>query len=113
MARPARPTCEGCLWIDVRRWHREGRLHAGRHFMCSWTCGGEPFGGIRVRAEADAMVLMFRSRNSQDSEWKAIKQRVPITWTFGTGATFARVDQMESRTIYRNQEIILKFHRLP
>jgi hypothetical protein len=29
----ARPTCEGCTSIDVRRWHREGRLHAGRHFF--------------------------------------------------------------------------------
>ena len=23
----ARPTCEGCRSIDVRRWHREGQLH--------------------------------------------------------------------------------------
>jgi hypothetical protein len=26
------PTCEGCMSIDVRRWHREGLLHAGQRF---------------------------------------------------------------------------------
>jgi hypothetical protein len=67
--------------IDVRRWHREGLLRAGQHFSCSWTCGGEPSGSISVRAEGGVVVLMFRSQSSQDSEWKAIEQRVPITWT--------------------------------
>jgi hypothetical protein len=31
MGRPygsGRVICESCIWIDVRRWHREGRLHA-------------------------------------------------------------------------------------
>jgi hypothetical protein len=84
MGRPAyggRPTCEGCVSIDVRRWHREGRLHAGQHFSSSWTSGGKPFGSISVRTEADAVVLVFHSRNSQGSDWKSVEQRVPITWT--------------------------------
>ncbi len=84
MARPAyggRPTCEGCASIDVRRWHREGRLHAGQYFSWSWTCAGEPSGSISVRTEADAVVLIFRSRSGQDSEWKSVEQRVPIIWT--------------------------------
>ena len=84
MARPAyggRPTCEGCKSIDVRRWHRDGRLHAGQYFSWSWTRGGEPSGSISVRTEPDAVVLMFRSRNWRDSEWKSVEQRVPITWT--------------------------------
>jgi hypothetical protein len=75
------PTCEGCMSIDVRRWRREGRLHAGQHFSCSWTYGGKPFGSISVRTEADAVVLVFRSRNSQGSDWKSVEQRVPIIWT--------------------------------
>jgi hypothetical protein len=41
----------------------------------------EPFGSISVRTELDAVVLMFRSRTSPDSEWKSVEQRVPITWT--------------------------------
>jgi hypothetical protein len=63
MARPAyggRPTCEGCRSIDVRRWHREGRLHAGQSFSSSWTHAGEAAGSIRVRT---------------------VEQRVPIVWT--------------------------------
>jgi len=84
MARQAyggRPTCESCRSIDVRRWHREGRLHVGQDFLCSWNCGGEPYGSIKVHTEADAAVLMFSSRRSQDSKWKSVEQRVPITWT--------------------------------
>jgi hypothetical protein len=77
----ARPTCEGCRSIDVRRWRREGRLLEGQHFSYSWTCVGKPFGSIRVRTEEDAVVLVFSSRRAQDSDWKYVEQRVPITWT--------------------------------
>jgi hypothetical protein len=75
------PTCESCASIDVRRWHREGRLNPGQYFPCSWTYGGEPLVSIRVRIEAQAAVLMFSSRISGDSEWRSVMQRVPITWT--------------------------------
>jgi hypothetical protein len=84
MARPAyggRTTCESCIAIDVRRWHREGLLRAGQYFSCSWTRGGEPSGKINVRTECDAVVLSYRARNSGASEWKSIEQRVPIAWT--------------------------------
>jgi hypothetical protein len=75
------PTCESCASIDVRRWHREGRLHLGQYFPYSWTRAGEPAGSIRVRTEADAVVLMFNSGTSDDSEWKYVEQRVSVTWT--------------------------------
>jgi hypothetical protein len=84
MARPAyggRTTCESCKSVDVRRWHREGRLQAGRCFSCSWTCAGEPSGTINVRAECDAVFLIYRAQSWGSSEWKSIEQRVPITWT--------------------------------
>ena len=84
MARPAyggRATCEPCKSVDVRRWHREGRLRAGRYFSYSWTCGGEPSDSINVRAECDAVVLIYRAQSSGSTEWKSIEQRVPITWT--------------------------------
>jgi hypothetical protein len=84
MARDAyggRTTCESCKSIDVRRWHREGRLRAGQWFSCSWTWVGEPSGSISVRTETDAVVLMFRSRCPGDSEWMSVDQRVPITWS--------------------------------
>ena len=84
MARPARggrTTCESCISIDVRRWHREGVLRAGQHFSCSWTRGGEPSGRINARMECDEVVLSYRAQNCGASEWKSIEQRVPITWT--------------------------------
>lgn len=84
MARSAyggRTTCESCTSVDVRRWHREGRLRAGQYFSCSWICGGERSGSINVRTEWDAVVLMYRSRSWGATEWKSIEQRVPITWT--------------------------------
>jgi hypothetical protein len=34
-----RDTCESCKSIDVRRWHREGRLRDGQQFTWSWTSG--------------------------------------------------------------------------
>ena len=76
-----RTTCESCISIDVRRWHREGKLCPGLSFSCSWTCGGEPSGSIKVRTEVDAVVLMYSARNWRDAEWKSVHQRVPITWT--------------------------------
>jgi hypothetical protein len=76
-----RTACESCESIDVRRWHREGRLRADQNFSCSWTCGGEPFGSINVRTERDTVILMYRSRSWGATEWKSVEQRVPVTWT--------------------------------
>jgi hypothetical protein len=84
MARPAyggRQICESCKSIDIRRWQREARLRDGQYFSSSWTRGGEPSGSITVRTEPKAVVLMFRSRSWQGSEWKSVEQFVPITWT--------------------------------
>ena len=93
MGRPygsGRVTCESCISIDVRRWHREGRLRPGLFFSWSWTCNGEPFGDIKVRTEADAVVLMYRARSYGGAEWKSVEQRVPITWTACRAALHCR-----------------------
>jgi hypothetical protein len=84
MGRPpygARTACESCRSIDVRRWHREGRLSAGQYFTNSWTFGGEPAGTINVGTEPGAVVLTYRTRSWQAAEWKTVTQQVPITWT--------------------------------
>ena len=63
-ARPAyggRRTCESCAWIDVRRWHREGRLRPDQYFSVSWTRQGEPFGEMIVLTEHDAVILICES----------------------------------------------------
>ena len=76
-----RTTCESCPSIDVRQWHREGRLHPGQHFSCSWTRGGEPAGSITVQVECAAVLLSYRSCYSGSDDWKSIQQRVPIRLT--------------------------------
>ena len=72
--------CELCKSIDVRRWHRDGRLRAGQQFPWSWSSGGEPSDTINVRTEADALVLIYTARSFL-AGWKSIEQRIPITWT--------------------------------
>jgi hypothetical protein len=75
-----RATCEGCMSIDVRRWHREGRLRAGQHFGHPLTWMGEPT-GIGVLVKADAVVLVFRSWTWEGGYGQFIHQPVPVTWT--------------------------------
>jgi hypothetical protein len=76
MARPAygaRTTCESCRSVDVRSWHREGRLSAGQHFTCSWIhSSGERSGSIDVRTERDAVVLTYQTRHGLATDWKPI-----------------------------------------
>jgi hypothetical protein len=84
MGRPAygaRNTCESCSSIDVRRWHREGRLFAGQYFSCSWTRFGSEVSSINVSTGRDAVVLTYQTRHCPANEWKSINQRIPITWT--------------------------------
>ena len=84
MARPAcggRTTCESCPSIDVRQWHREGRLYPGQQFPWSWTYGGDSAGSITVQVECAAVLLSYRSCYSGSDDWKSIQQRVPIRLT--------------------------------
>src|SRR6516162_2154104 len=84
MARPAyggRTTCESFPSIDVRQWHREGRLYPGERFSWSWTYGGDSAGSIMVQVECAAVLLSYRSCYSGSDDWKSIEQRVPIRLT--------------------------------
>jgi hypothetical protein len=74
-------TCEGCMSIDVRSWHRQGLLCAGQRFSHALTWMGEPTEGVDVVTEVDAVVLTFRSRSWGGKFGQIIRQRVPITWT--------------------------------
>jgi hypothetical protein len=65
----------------VRRWHRNGDLHAGCYFSNCWTWNGEVSAHIDVRTETDAVALTYRWRSPGAAEWKSAQQRVPLTWT--------------------------------
>jgi hypothetical protein len=83
MARPTyggRRTCESCRWIDVRRWHREGRLSPSQRFSCAGTRRGVHCGVIDVRTGSDAVVLIYKVR-SESHDWQSVEQHVLITWT--------------------------------
>jgi hypothetical protein len=67
--------------IDVRLWHRQGRLRAGQTFSWLWMANGEPYGTIEVRVEREGVVLSYRAASWRATNWKSIQQRVPITWT--------------------------------
>ena len=67
--------------IDVRTWHREGRLRPGQCFAHSLTWMWEPTEEIGVLTKADAVYLTFRSRSWQGEYGPTIKQRIPIVWT--------------------------------
>ena len=80
-ASSGRPICEHCISIDVRDWARRGFLVPGQSFRWSWNFQGVPCGDISVHTEADAAILAFRSRESDDAEWRPVRQRVPIMST--------------------------------
>ena len=67
--------------IDIRSWHREGRLRPGQCFAHSLTWLWEPTEGIGVLTKTDAVALMFRSRNWRGEYGPTRTQRVPIVWT--------------------------------
>jgi hypothetical protein len=72
---------QGCQSLDVRQLHRKDLLRRGLWFDWSWTRNNEPAGNIGILTEHDAIVLIYRSRPYGSTEWKGIRQRVPITWT--------------------------------
>ena len=76
-----RPTIEASMSIDIRGWHRDGRLRAGQCFLHSLTWNWEPTQGIGVLTKPDAVYLMFRSRSWQHEYGSTITQRIPIAWT--------------------------------
>jgi hypothetical protein len=62
----------------------ETRRVGGKSIMSTLPAssyGGQPSGGIRVRSEASAVVLLYRARSLPADEWEGVEQRVPITWT--------------------------------
>lgn len=66
--------------LDVRRWAREGMLRPGHWGGWQWTRNGEVVASIRMRAEADRVILMYRHRSGSE-EWKDAEYPVRIVRT--------------------------------
>ena len=66
--------------LDVRRLQRDGLLSAGRSFGWSWTRNGEKVASIKVRMEADRVILDYMHQRGND-EWKSENYPVRVEWT--------------------------------
>lgn len=64
-----RSTTDEMRSIDVRRWAREGMLRPGYWGGWRWLRDGQQVASIRMRAEADRVILTYRHR-SGEGEWK-------------------------------------------
>lgn len=66
--------------LDIRRLQRDGLLTPDHAFSWSWTRHGKPVASIQIRAEAEHVILNYRSR-SNGGEWKAMEYPVRLEWT--------------------------------
>jgi hypothetical protein len=66
--------------IDVRRWRRGGLLYPCQSFGWQWSRQGEVVASIRVRTEADRVILTYRHR-SGGNDWEDESYPVYLNWT--------------------------------
>lgn len=66
--------------MDVRRLSKKECLREGHYFMWQWTRDEAVQSSIRIRAEADRIILEYRSR-SRGEEWESHEYPVPLEFT--------------------------------
>ncbi len=66
--------------LDVRWLLRNGLLTPGRSGTVSWSRNGNRIASIEVCAEADRVVLNYRSRSHGD-DWQAMEYPILLEWT--------------------------------
>ena len=66
--------------IDVRSWKRDGLLTPHQSFGWQWSRHGEVVASIRVRTEANRVILTYRHR-SGGGDWKDESYPVNLDWT--------------------------------
>jgi hypothetical protein len=71
-----RTRAEACCSIDVNRLHKIGCLRAGWSAGLQWTSGGEELTSIKLRAEADRLLVSYRI--CIDGAWADVEQTVRI-----------------------------------
>jgi hypothetical protein len=73
-------TTSGYHALDIRWLQRQRMLSYGTRSTVRWSRGGEEFGSIQVRSEADRFVLNYRVRRGSD-EWQDKEYPLNIVWT--------------------------------
>jgi hypothetical protein len=68
--------CKMYCTMDVNELHREGCLRPGWAGGWQWTCDGEEFAAINLRADADGLHLTYRVRGG--GEWEDLTETVRI-----------------------------------
>lgn len=66
--------------LDIRRLQRDGLLIPGRAFGWHWTVNGNEVASIQMHAEADRVILNYRSR-SGGGELQPMEYPVYLKWT--------------------------------
>jgi hypothetical protein len=74
-------TTSSCLWLDARRYQREGWLRPGSMITLSWARNGEPWGSIGMTAKEDAVTLRYTVRVPGAREGDSVVERVSLAWT--------------------------------
>lgn len=75
------PLTSDFLQIDVRRWQRDGLLQEGTSFAWQWSGGGVARASITVAVEQGSVVLRYRYRYGQSSEWTEASYPVRLEQT--------------------------------
>jgi hypothetical protein len=76
-----RGTCETCLSIDVRDWHRQDFLRNGASFTISWSIGDDLFGDARVHITSSGANIAYRVRTAEGGLAPPVEQEIPIIGT--------------------------------
>jgi hypothetical protein len=76
-----------CHGVDVRYLHRNGLLKAGGRFSLRWSRGEHETGSIggsvegHLRSRPERVILRYRCRSGQVSEWEDVWEPVSLDWT--------------------------------
>jgi len=76
----AKETTHDYRTLDVRRLQREGSLTPGRKLSWNWLRNNETVASVRVRTEADRIILSYQHRIVGD-EWKSEEYPIRLEWT--------------------------------
>jgi hypothetical protein len=67
--------------LDIRKLQRAGLLKRGQWFGWQWTINDKMVADIRVRVEANRVVLVYRYRRRGDVDWQDVEQPVYLDHT--------------------------------